>query len=79
MDSISGVMVTGSLMRLPLELEASETEPSLTLSLPPPASFYSSTRGWNLLALNLFLILLCSAGALYARLSGGVAPSLALP
>jgi len=43
--SISGVRVTGSLMRLPLELEACATELSLNISLPLPSLLCSSAMG----------------------------------
>ena len=76
MAIIPGVRETGSLMRLPLELLASDTDPSLTLSLLLPLSWLrSSTRDWNLLCC-MSLTRVGSTSTLCARLSGEVSLSL---
>jgi len=70
----------GSLLLLPLELEASEIDPSRTMSISASEfALLCSARGWNLLGCCRSLILFGSIKTLYARLSGDVAPPLVPP
>ncbi len=74
--SISGASEIGSRSLLPLEVEASEIEPSLTLSLCCTDSWLlPSASGMYVLGCFRCLMRLGLAGAVYAMRSGDVAPS----